>query len=58
MDVISVALLISVVCNLVQITFYIVKLYGDYKNHKQELEMEQRRRSYNDLNEQDGAIFF
>lgn len=58
MDVISIALLISVLCNTVQIVFYLCRLYGDCRQIRQEVELKQQRKSYHDLQENDGAIFF
>lgn len=56
--IISIALLVSLVGNLVQITFYLCKTYIDYKEYKQKKQEIKQRNSYNDLKEDDGAIYF
>jgi hypothetical protein len=58
MDVISVALLISLICNVVQTIFYVVKLIGDYKKLQTTIELKEQRKSYYDLKDEDGPIFF
>ena len=58
MDVIAAALLISVICNAVQIVFYLTRLYRDYRQHQKEIEIQRQKRTYCDLKEEDGPIYF
>ena len=56
--IISIALLVSLIGNVVQITFYLCKTYIDYKKYIQQRQETKQRNSYNDLKEEEGAIYF
>jgi len=58
MNVVEAALLVSVICNAVQVIFYITRLYNDYRQHQKEVELQRQKRSYCDLKEEDGPIYF
>jgi len=51
-DVISIALLVSLIGNVVQIIFYVSKVCLDYHKYKENVEEHRKRESYNDLKEQ------
>ena len=57
MDVVLIALLVSVVCNLVQIVFYVSKVCIDYRKYKENKEEEKKRASYNNLQEPSDGIW-
>lgn len=57
LTIVSIALLVSLLGNIIQMTFYVVRVYLDYFKYKQDLKEQQKRDSYNDLKEDD-AIYF
>jgi hypothetical protein len=50
--IISIALLVSLIGNVVQIVFYLTKVCLDYRKYKDNVEEHKKRESYNDLKEQ------
>lgn len=59
MDVVAVALMLSLMTNVVQVVFHLTRLYRDFYQHRKEVEIQKQRRSYQDLQEEDnGPILF
>lgn len=54
MDIVAIALFVSLVGNIIQMTFYIVNVYMNYRKYTAEKEEMKRRDSYNDLQETNG----
>lgn len=58
-SIVSLALVVSLIGNMVQMMFYFMRVYLDYRTYVKQEEENKRRDSYNDLQEPDGdAIFF
>lgn len=56
--IVSIALMISLMGNIVQMCFYVMRVCLDVKSYRKEQEEQKKRDSYNNLHETEGAIFF